>query len=150
MLVLPVSVALRSPHTPTLKPHPSHCHNNTFSEKKHYSTVTDTKTTMYRCASENDRVFPIATPQCHVSAIYSTQHSIHTVPATIRGLQCLSACVYVLCISVTPEYAAEASGEDSRLPVMCSVPHRRASSGHYSAGNSTPAFWQTLAPPKIK
>lgn len=81
--------------------------------------------------------------------------TVHSSAVTVcqqrsEGYIAFSACAYVLCIPVTPEYAVEASGEDSRLPVMCSVPHRPASSGHYSAGNSIPVFWQTLAPPKMK
>lgn len=54
---------------------------------------------------------------------------------------------------VTPEYAVEVSGKDSRLLEMCSVPgcdHKPAGSGHCAAGNSTPVSWQTLAPPKMK
>lgn len=56
-----------------------------------------------------------------------------------------------LCVHVTPGYAAEVSERDSRLLEVCSVPgcgRRPAGSGHCSAGNSTPVFWQTSAPPK--
>lgn len=58
-----------------------------------------------------------------------------------------------LSMRVTPEYAAKVSGKDSRLLKMCSVlgrDHNPVGSGHCSAGNSTPVFWQTLAPPKMK
>lgn len=112
VLVLPVSVALHSPHPPTLKPLPSHCHNNTCRVKKkkkekhantytHSSTVTDTKTTTQRCASEIDRVFPISTPQNHDSCCYHLQYTalqsyrqwfyVHIYPI-LHVCVCVSVC----------------------------------------------------------
>lgn len=54
-------------------------------------------------------------------------------------------------VRVTPEYAVEVSGTDSRWLEVCSVPgcdHTPADSGHCAAGNSILVSWQTRAPPK--
>lgn len=164
--VLPVSVA-RCPTPPhRLKPHPSRCHNILLVEKKKRKRLRT-----HRCANENNRVFPISNPSDNsmtVSAIYSTQHYRHETCQTVSDLQspsCPTVCVYVCvracvrarmrvcaCMLVTPEYAVGVSAEDSRLTEMWSVPARGrslAGSGRCSAGNSTPVFWQTQAPPVL-
>lgn len=79
--------------------------------------------------------------------IYSTQRYGHNKQLTGRFTFVPSY------MRVTREYAAVVFGKDSRLiDEVHSVPggdRKLAGSGYCAAGKSTPASWQTLAPPKI-
>lgn len=156
MLVLPVSVALRSPHPPTLKPHPSHCHNNTCREckrEREKKNITPQSQTQRRQHIGVQVKMTGSSPSLPLSTMTAVTRHEKRSAVCIRfhalALVCVRVCV---CMLVTPEYAAQVSGKDSRLLEMCSVPgcdQKPAGSGHCSAGNSTPVFWQTLAPPVL-
>ncbi len=65
-------------------------------EKKHYSTVTDRKTTTHRCASENNRVFPIFTPR---DSFYHLQYEALQSQVEING-QRFTFTFHILCVCV--------------------------------------------------
>lgn len=102
VLVLPVSVALCSPYPPTLKPHPSHCHNNTCRERKKKNITPQSQTQRLRRIGVQVKTtgsspsLPRGTMTD--STIYSTQHCSHKARETGSGLlshSCPPACVCV-------------------------------------------------------